>query len=248
MTISFSFLGTILPSSPALTIEATPTVESDVVDGNPATMTVAVRDGCFEVTIELATFDEPSWQALFGPATDFARMHVEAVGFVTATPYNAFIDTIVRPDGTQKALALGDPGLAAQVGFGIEDSERIAELAMSDFPLSLALSDLMMMLSKTHYSPIAAGRVADSLARLIAPGESPKTAWPKLHAALRADEAYIKFLTEHSKASRHGDRQYLPGEITQELARRAWTLMGRYLRLRLDGPLDSALYPMLHGA
>ena len=60
MTISFSFLGEILPSDPPLTIKATPTVTSDVIAGNPATMAVVVHAGRFEVTIELATFDEPS--------------------------------------------------------------------------------------------------------------------------------------------------------------------------------------------
>lgn len=248
MAVEFSYLGSISPETPRLTIDDHPVVLSDVLDGNPAHMTVLIDGARFEVRVSLAEFNEQVWEGLYGPASDLVRTLAEATGFVRGIPYSTTIDTVVRPDGTQRPVILGDRQLAALGSFSEEDIRRIAQLTLEDFPLALALSDLLMVLAKTHYSPIACGRVADGLARLIAPDEKPKQAWSSLHATLRVDDAYVRLLSEHSKASRHGDREYVPGDITQELARRAWMLMDRYLRFRLDGALDPDVYPVLSGA
>lgn len=111
-----------------------------------------------------------------------------------------------------------------------------------------ALSDVAAMLTWGHYTPIAAGRVAESILRMLTGGRSPAD-WEKMRAILRIDRAYIQLLTDRAVAPRHGHREYVDGATNRTLAERAWTLMNRYLAYRLGGnkELPPQSFPVLQG-
>jgi hypothetical protein len=131
--------------------------------------------------------------------------------------------------------------------FTDDDLEVLSDICLVDLKCGLVLSDILMTLGRAHYSPTACGRVADSLARLISPDASRTEQWSDLRRKLRVDEAYVRSLSEVSKASRHGDRVEVDAATNQETAHRAWALVGRYLRYRLHGKLDPDSYPLLEG-
>lgn len=127
------------------------------------------------------------------------------------------------------------------------DVDKILRMALTEPPLFLALRDLIDAITQWHRAPINAARVLDGLRHLIARGEEPKTGWPKLRAALRVEESYLKYVTDQSAPPRHGDSAHIPGEVTKKVAERARRVFNRYLKYRKRGrkPLPESEFPLL---
>jgi len=245
---SFHFEGVVLPDIRPLSIDYRPSISRTESEGDPeAIFETSVVDGTVRVDVSTATVSKEIVHQLFMPAWDLARSLVETAGYIEGVPYLVSIDRAVLPDGEVMPLMLCDRKLAATHNFDQSDIPQLADIFLLDLRASLALSDLLMMLGKSHYSPIACGRVADSIARLMSPSENRAAAWGYLRSELRADEPFVQLLSKTSAASRHGDRQYISADITSEIARRAWTLMYRYLRWRVDGRLNAQEFPLLRG-
>jgi hypothetical protein len=64
---------------------------------------------------------------------------------------------------------------------------------------------------------------------------------------LRVDRSYLQLITDQSKAPRHGDVQAIEALVTEEVAKRCWTIMNRYFEFKKRGgsPLPLSEYPLL---
>lgn len=240
--------GKIEPEAAPLSLDYHPKIRRQETETAPeAEFEVTVFVGRVRVRVTTSFVDEEVASDLFLAAWDVARTFVETAGFIQGIPYSVSLDRVILPSGEVRGYVLGDPSLAAMHDFTDDDLEALSDISLVDLKCGLALSDILMTLGKAHYSPTACGRVADSLARLISPDVSRSEQWSNLRRKLRADEAYVKSLSEVSKASRHGDRVEVDAATNEKTAHRAWALMGRYLRYRLDGELDPESYPLLEG-
>jgi hypothetical protein len=91
--------------------------------------------------------------------------------------------------------------------------------------------------------------VIDTISYLLSPTlTDKKAAWKVVHETLRVDEPYCQYISNASKISRHGHHEYLPVNEAEELMKRTWELVNRFLRFRLLGgvPLPEAEFPTLH--
>lgn len=245
---TFFFEGSVYPDIIPLTLDYRPTVRRSESGTTPAAeFEITVFVGRVRVRVTTAKASQEVAFELFTVAWDLARTYVETAGFIRAIPYTVILERAVFPDGEVGHFALGDRSLSRTHGFKDKDLESLSDIALVSLPVSLALSDLLMTLGKMHYSPIACGRVADSIARLLCPSGSRKEQWQALRETLRADEKYIRLLSEIAIPSRHGDRQEVDAKTNSEVAHRAWTLLGRYFRLVRNGPLHEMDYPTLRG-
>ncbi len=245
--IRFQYLGSIEPRSSQITIIDIPAVTRDVAAPPQAKFALEIEDGRFKVDVETERFDAVIADSLFVDALDYVRGVIETFGFADGVPYSANIDTIVEPGGTERLVVLGDREMAKLCTAYTEHSaDAVLELVLTNNDLARVLSDAMRTLSQPHYSPISCGRIAEGLARLVG-GNDRRAAWPALRDALNVEEAYLKLLTEHSKAPRHGDNVAVAGAVTRELSIRAWTLIDRYFHYRLGGgkALDRQRFPRL---
>ena len=240
--------GKIEPDVVPLTLDYRPRIRRQETEDAPeAEFEVTVFVGRVRVRVTTRAIDETTPHNLYFPAWDIARTYIETAGFIRAIPYSVVLDRVILPDGASQQFAFGDRSLAATHDFDDDDLEALSDLTLIDLKSGLALSDVLMTLGRAHYSPIACGRVADSIARLISPTDNRAQQWVNLRNALRVDEAYVRSLSEVSKASRHGDRIEVSAATNNETAHRAWTLLGRYLRFRIEGKLDPERYPKLSG-
>lgn len=233
----FYFLGRVIPDHIPLTVDYSPKFhQTPNLDAEPeCVIQASITDGKFRVAVEVAEYSDGAAMALFQAAWDAAQNLANAAGFANAVPYQAIIDFIEKPDGSVLALTLGDGHLRCLVSFTDEDIETIADLLISDHALGQAMSDLLSMLSKTHYAPITYGRVAESIARLIAPSETPKLMWETARNKLKVSEGFLRQLTEVSTDPRHGKRTPVSAESNRKLSVMCWKLMDRYLHYRLRG-------------
>lgn len=78
---------------------------------------------------------------------------------------------------------------------------------------------------------------------------SLKEAWKIMHDTIRVDEAYLKLITDHSMAPRHGRQFTHQGEINTEISKRAWIVVDRYIEFKKRGrqPLTLVEFPLLAG-
>lgn len=208
---------------------------------------VTVFVGRIRIHATTAVVDEEIANDLFFAAWDVGRIFVQTAGFIKGIPYSVTLDRVILPSGEVRGYVFGDRSLAAMHDFNDNDLESLSDISLFDIKCGLVLSDILMTLGTAHYSPTACGRVADSLARLISPGAGRPQQWSDLREKLRVDEAYVRLLSDVSKASRHGDRVPVDAATNQETAHRAWALVGRYLRYKLHGELSLETYPLLEG-
>lgn len=249
MTVeTFIFEGSVLPDNIPLTIDHTPVVQRRDASASPdAEFKVTVFSGRFQTRVSTEFVDEAAIEALYLPAWSLTQALVHSAGLISGVPYSATIERVLLGDGTVMQYRLGDSSLAKSHGLDQRDLEAIAELAMADMRVRLLLSDALMMLGVTDYSPIACGRVADAVARLITSDTNNARRWATVRAQLRVDEDFLRSLTEVSKAARHADRIEVSAAENRMTAHRAWALVGRCLHIILRGPLDEAFFPLLTG-
>lgn len=248
MSAVFHFFGRVIPNHIPLSVCYTPKFKRiPHLESEPqCVMEVSISAGKFRVAVEIAEYSDEGAMALFQAAWDSAQNLANAAGYTNAVPYQVIIDYIEKPDGTIKALALGDAHLRNLVSFTDEDIETISDLLIGDHALGQTMSDLLSMLSKPHYAPIVYGRVAESIARLVAPLEKPKPMWEAMRKELKVSEGFLRKLTEVSTDPRHGKRTPVSAESNRQLSEMCWKLMDRYLHYRLRAEvLPDDEFPML---
>lgn len=248
MSTLFHFVGRVVPDHIPLTVAYSPKFErTPSQQGEPkCVIEVSIYDGEFRVSLEVAEYSDRVAMSLFQAAWDAAQHLANTVGFIHAVPYQIIVDYLERPDGAIKALALGDVYLRNLSTFTPEDIETISDLLIADHALGQAMSDLLSMLSKTHYAPISYGRVAESIARLVAPSEKPKSMWSTTRNELKVSEGFLRQLTDVSTDPRHGTRTPVSAASNRRLSEMSWRLMDRYLHYRLkNGDLADDKFPIL---
>jgi hypothetical protein len=243
---TFIFEGSVLPDALPLTINYRPTiVRREAPESPDAEFGVTVFAGRFQTKVSVPIVTEETIFDLYTPAWTVTEGLVHSAGFIAGIPYTVTIERVILRDGDVRQLQLADRSLARAHGLGADALEKVADLAMLDLPIKLLLSDALKMLGISDYAPIACGRIADGVARLIAPSSKDGARWRQVRETLRVDEAFLRSLTDVSKAPRHADRKYVPGNVNEATANRAWTLLGRFLQFRLEGPLNPDGYPIL---
>ena len=243
---AFIFEGSVLPDALPLTLDYRPTIiRRDAEESPDAEFEVTVFAGRFQTKVSVPVVTEDVILDLYAPAWTVTEGLVHSAGFLAGIPYNVTIERVLLKDGQVSQFQLADRSLARAHGLAAESLEKLADLAMLDLRIKLLLSDALKMLGVSDYAPIACGRIADGVARLIAPDSKEVARWQQTRETLRVDETFLRSLTDVSKAARHADRAYVPGDINQLTAHRAWTLIGRFLQFRLEGPLDPETYPIL---
>lgn len=207
---------------------------------------VSIHEGEFRVKVEVENYTDEDALALFQASWDAAQRLANAAGFINAVPYQTIVDFLERPDGSVKALVVGDSYLGTLGSFTDNDLEAIADLLITDHAFGEAVADLLSMLNRTHYAPISYGRVAESIARLIAPLEKQGAMWAKARSELRVTESFLRALTEASTDPRHGKRTPISAATNRKLSEMAWLLVHRYVHYRLRATnLPKAEFPEL---
>jgi hypothetical protein len=220
-----------------------------------------IKDSACEISCDLAEWKSDYVTEIYKRGYDILRATTDLVAFSTGNPLHVHLDRFVAPDGKETHLAVMNPdlvGLCTAFSLGKDPScnngsfDRIMGIVLSDPTLFLALSDLIRAI--THHDHITTGcaRALDGI-RLMVWGQDTttsneaKASWEKLRTTLRVSEPYLKLITDNSKGSRHGSRNFIPGTVTNEVAKRSWVVMNRFLELPKRGiqELPVAEFPLL---
>ena len=181
-------------------------------------------------------------------ALDLAVAVISSYGFAKGLGLTAVLETVVKPDGILYNIHDYHPNLEAIVTAlraqkdGVIDVNLILQIVISDPTVFVALTDLIQSLVMLKEAPLRCGRAVDAIRHHMAPKNDRKAGWPAIQKNLNLSEAFLKYITEASKGPRHGDVKRDTFATSQEVLKRAWIVMNRFLEFKKRGdqtlPLD----------
>lgn len=248
------FTGQILPKILKISLQNHPITWRALDNSLNADFNVQIKDSSVLIECNVNQYLPTKFNQLFCVAYDLARACIDLVAFSSAKSFSVDLDTFIDPNGKSSPILLEDPALTSLCTvYSLEDSNQnnlseISKIIMTETPLQIALNELIMSLSDRHGAIARCARAVEGIKIMIAPpGTDSKIAWSCLRKNLCIEEGFLKFITDHSKAPRHGDRSFIPEKIIREVMRRAWMIMNRFLEFRKEGnvPLSQSRFPIL---
>jgi hypothetical protein len=185
-----------------------------------------------------------------------ARAAVDCFSYIRGWGLSIIIERVLPPNGIQHSILIQRPELEKLVtAFEINPENKgnnfdtMYRITLSDPDIMLAVNDLIASIAVSHHAPINCGRVIETIREAMTPiGVDKKRGWEIMRQNLNLDIGYLKFITDVSKAPRHGKRM---GSTTKkefdEAINRSWTVMNRFFehKKRGDKALSLAEFPLL---
>jgi hypothetical protein len=215
------------------------------------------RGSIIDIKFDLNQYNSTHDVELLKRASDLAHAAVDCFCFSHGIGLSVVLETITNDKGIASSILPSDPSLATYCtafdlspdNKGANNFDAMFRMIVSEPPIMMALNDLILAITVPHHSSVNCARAIDSIRVLICPGKKAGQAWPIVRQNLNVDEAYLSYITEASKGPRHGDRTFIPGQVTTEAAKRSWIVMNRFLEFRKRGnqPLPTLDFPILLG-
>jgi hypothetical protein len=249
------FLGRVLPATSGVTVDIPDLKWKWQEAGIDLMFRVRIGSSVINIECELDKYEPGYSNELYKRASDLARAAVNVVAFSAGLGLSVVIETFIGPDGMPSPIMQHDPRLASLcTAYSLDparkvDLGRVYELSLTEPPLFRALNDLIEAITIPHVSSVNCGRVIDSIRRMItAPGTlSDKLAWKAMNDSLNISQGYQQLISNTSTGPRHGDPAFVAGNTTEEITRRTWMIMNRFIEYRKRGntPLSATEFPIL---
>jgi hypothetical protein len=253
------FFGRILPSVCKVTLTLDPSTSITWIDeerNNTYVFKIFIIDGIVRVECDAPHHDQSCFDEVYRRALDLARASVDVLAFGTGFGLTVVFEKFKDATGVESELMIQDPRLGPLVtAFKLNipppnNLEETLKIVWTEPALFFAMRDLIEAITLPHRTPVCCGRAVEGLRNLMTGSDMPRgQAWGEFRRNLQLDESYIKMITDHSVAPRHGEHSRVSGEITFDIVQRAWKIMDRFLIYRLRGnkPLLDPEFPLLRG-
>jgi len=248
---SIHFLGKVLPPPAQVTVSFTPSIKWKAEEIDLAMeFTCKIENSSIDIECRVDGYRPEHFAELYRRALDICRAQVDLVAFKLGWGLTVVLEEFIDSKGSASPIVLKDDSLAPLcTAFSLDNGfDELCVKVIQSVPLFMALRDLIAAISLPHVALVDCARAMDRLKHLVAAsGASDKQAWQQLREALQIDEAYLKFITDHSTDPRHGKPGHTPGTVTTEVTRRAWVIMNRYFEHLTRGnvSLDPSEFPLL---
>jgi len=225
--------------------------------GRDCDITIKIKNSVVDLQCDMNKYERSDLSHVHKVAYDLARTAVNILTFASGMTQTIILDQLVDVDGTVSAFVIHDPTLGALcTAYAMKDGktdERVQEIlkiVVSEPALFSALDHLITATSLHHFITVNSARSVEALRHAMAGSEMSRSkAWEMFRTNLNIDHDYLRLITDHSQAGRHGETKFVPGTITTEIIHRAWSVMNRFLEFRVRGnkPLPLADFPLLTG-
>jgi hypothetical protein len=200
---------------------------------------IQITEGNVTVDCETNRFVEKTdFIQIYRRALDLSRAAVDLFAFSTGSGVTVFLEKFTKPDSTITDILPGDPSLhplSTSIVSGAGDFEMLLGILLTEPTLFRALRDLIEAITLPHVGAMSAARAMEGLRHLLAPKKDRKQGWVIMSKALNISDAYLRVITTQSIGPRHADPTFIPGTITTDVVRKAWTIMNRYFEYRKRG-------------
>jgi hypothetical protein len=212
---------------------------------------VAVHDSVVSVECEVKTGSRDEISFLYARASNYAQCALNTLAFGYGAPLVSMLDEFEGLNGERVGVDTSRPELAA-LCTAYEPSKasfnEAFNLLVGDPVLFMAFDDLLNAMRDSLLATVNCGRMLDALRRMVAaPGASEGEQWRILREILNVDRSYIQPISDGSLGPRHGMRVGQPASVVNDIIKRSWIIMNRFLiyRLSADVPLQADEHPLL---
>jgi len=254
----FIFNGRVLPTFKEFTMVGSTTANwNDPIDPPVSLVmsaTTSITKGVVEVICESNLFGTENYDGhVHLRANDLARTIVNCYAFGKGMGLSVIFETVIKPDGIKYNIQGHRPDLEPLVTVlrsrhdGGVDIYGILPIVMADPTIFVALNDLIDSITQVQDAPVKCGRAIDAIRHSMAPAHDRKAGWPTMREHLNIEQAYLEFITDQSKAPRHGDVKTTTFRISRETIKRSWIVMNRFLEFKNRGNqrLPLSEFPLL---
>jgi hypothetical protein len=249
------FIGHVFPRGVLLNAEV-PELDWIYQEGNVTFhFKTKINNSTINVECSMPQYRGDLFNEAYKRADDLARTACGLAGFALGEGFICVFEFAILPDGVPCTLRFNDPNLVGlSKSYSLDPShpnyhkfQGIAVLITTNPPLLATLHDMVDIVAIPNIGIVNAGRVIDSLRRLMFPKMKDAKAWQAMQKALNVSRAYQEYVSNQSTGPRHGDRMYVSASITQEVVKRAWIIFDRYLEYSRRGnqPLTAPEFPEL---
>jgi hypothetical protein len=250
---SIIFLGRVFPLKPGMTVRKHPPIAvQDQHSDFTMLFDISIRDGQITVDCDVENYShDKHYISCLVRAIDLVNASVNLLAFKMGLGVTVVIERSIEEDGSHRAISLRDLLLGSLVTAFSPDDESfdvVLEFVFQDLRLSRAIRDLTESIGGPHLIPTNCARAIETIRSIMLPANvDRKLGWKYLRDNLRATEGYIKLITDNGVGPRHGDLQYVAGDVTRVIATRSWILMTRFFEYLKRGkqPLPLADFPIL---
>ncbi|MBG0800842.1 hypothetical protein IYW40_04970 [Methylocystis sp. H4A] len=160
---------------------------------------------------------------------------IDMIAFRENIYATVIIEKMIDIDGTESTLIFRLNEFMSLKSMRPERFGDMVNILFNDLPAAIALHDVITSLYRRHLSVTLCARAVEAIRNNIASGIKREKQWPIMRAALKLDETYVNYITDASKAPRHGDHAFIPGDIAREVQSRTFIIMDRFLEYKLRG-------------
>jgi hypothetical protein len=251
------FLGKIVPSNHlSATMWELPEIQYRLLDLDlQGGVKVRVQGSTVDVKCVMNRYDLDLRRQVRKLAYDLARTAVNLVCFSTGLHLSVFFDSFIDPDGNQTPYVIHDRSLAALcTSYVLGETgtstalDSVLQFVLADPQVFLALDDLITATGHHHLLTINSARAIEGLRHAMCGFIAEKSQqWTVFRANLNLSKDYLQLITDSSTSGRHGEGKFIPGNVTEEIMKRSWTIMNRFLEFKKRGslPLPVSEFPLL---
>jgi hypothetical protein len=189
---------------------------------------------------------------IYNRAFDTIRSGLDLISFSTGRPFTVILEKFIRPDGFEHSFGVSQLDLARFcTAIKPDDSyNRVLKIIMAEWPLLVAVRDLIETITIPHRCEVNCARVIDTLRhQLTNAGDDRQKGWEELRTKLNVSKEFLQYISEASRKPRHGNLKEGMGHVRREVTERTWQVMNRFLEFRMRGntALPLAEFPLLTG-
>jgi hypothetical protein len=255
------FRGRTLPEFTDLTISNLPVMEFKEPPllpllplGLTVRYTITVEHSQIDIRCDASPYNESLFSWVRNRAFVVLHALVDLHSFTTGVPMAVILDKVVYPDGTEKHLLPSNPHLVGLSSLANTSGDSVnlgdaLRIVIRDTALIASLRDLISAIGNAGTAAIDCARAIEGIRVILLPDSNKKKeGWHLLQCKLCLSEDYVKLITKTSEAPRHGDRAHISGDAIDEITKRSWTIMNRFLEFQARGgehPLPLHEFPLL---
>ena len=259
---TFKIFGKVEPPWYSFDLEFEPQINYKIEEANiDLKATIAIKKSVITIVCETNRWNKEILPWTLEYIYDWVGTIINLFTFSAGIVLHFHLDKSEYPDGSDHPLVGTAPDLAAiatackvtdDQGRVHVDMRDLMKLVVTNPTLMLALHDLTSAIRHGNNSLTNCGRAIEAMRKALwgkdeATDAEQKQAWEKMRNTLRISRPYLETITSASTAPRHGSSAYIPAATRQDILRKAWTVMNRFLQYRLGGdqPLAETDYPTL---
>jgi hypothetical protein len=230
------FRGRVIPTAHQIALSG-PFIKHVHGYGQTQTYTVTTEGTMMTVTCELSKSSDEDLTSIMQRARIFGQTVLNVISFSTTTVYRFIIEEGQLPGQPWHRITQGcqaAKGICTVCELGTPSISAVFALA-NDINVLFALDDLIRGVEDVFLTRINCGRVVDALKKVLAPRAGSKQQWQISRHSLNLDLSYVSFIMKASIEGRHGNRVASELGIEDELLRRTWMIMNRFLELKKRG-------------